>query len=70
MRYQIKDKEPSNIKVSQETPIQIDKNMQSSGKSNLPGFTRGSTSKQLENKENAVASESKDTSLDPLKYLT
>jgi hypothetical protein len=50
--------------------IKIDKNMQASRKSNLPGFSRGSTSKQSKNKEKAVASDNKDTSHDPLKALT
>jgi hypothetical protein len=42
--------------------INIDRNMQASGKSNLPGFTRGNTSKQHESKDKAVASDSKDPS--------
>jgi hypothetical protein len=50
--------------------IKIDKNMQSSGKSNLPGLTRGSTSKQQpDSKDKVVASESKTSSTDPLKEL-
>jgi hypothetical protein len=56
MRYQLRDKEPTNLKASQEMAIKIDKNMQASGKSNLPGFNRGSTSKQSENKDKAVVS--------------
>jgi hypothetical protein len=50
--------------------IKIDKNMQASGKSNLPGFKRGTTSKQQESKDKAIASESKNSSIDPLKELT
>jgi hypothetical protein len=41
MRYQLRDKELTNLKVAQEMATKIDKNMQASGKSNLPGFTRG-----------------------------
>jgi hypothetical protein len=54
----------------QEITIKIDKNMQASGKSNLPGFTRGNTSKQSDNKEKAVTSDNNDASHDPLKDLT
>jgi hypothetical protein len=45
MRYQLRDKEPTDLKRAQETAIKIDKNMQASRKSNLSGFTRGSSSK-------------------------
>jgi len=70
MRYQLQDKEPTNLKASQEMAIKIDKNMQASQKSNLPGFSRGNTSKQSENKEKEVVLDNKDTSHDPLKALT
>jgi hypothetical protein len=45
MRYQIRDKEPTTLKIAQEMVINIDRNMQASSKSNLLGFTRGNTSK-------------------------
>jgi hypothetical protein len=67
MRYQLRDKEPTNLKIAQEMATKIDKNMQASGKSNLPGFTRGSTSKQSESKDKAVASDNKSSSSDPIK---
>jgi hypothetical protein len=51
MRYQLRDKEPTNLKAAQETTIKIDKNMQALGKSNLPGFIRGSSCRQTESKE-------------------
>jgi ribonuclease HI/transposase InsO family protein len=70
MRYQLRDKEPTDLKKAQETAIKIDKNMQASGKSNLPGFTRGSSSKQSESKEKAAAPDNKDPSYDPLKAIT
>jgi hypothetical protein len=70
MRYQLRDKEPTTLKIAQEMAIKIDRNMQSSGKSNLPGFTRGNTSKQSESKDKTVAIESKTSSSDPLKELT
>jgi hypothetical protein len=44
--------------------------MQASGRSNLPGFTRGSASKQQEPKGKAVSTDNKESSSDPLKELT
>jgi hypothetical protein len=44
--------------------------MQASGKSNLPGFTRGSSSKQSESKEKATTPDNKDPSYDSLKAIT
>ena len=41
MRYQLRDKEPTDIKASQALAIKIDANTQALGKSNLLGFTRG-----------------------------
>jgi hypothetical protein len=71
MRYQLRDKEPINLKLSQEMAIKINKNMQSFGKSNLPIFTRdsASTPKQRESKGKAIASNSKDYSNDSLSEL-
>jgi hypothetical protein len=70
MRYQLRDKEPTNLKIGQEMAIKVDRNMQASGKSNLPDFTRGNTSKQRELKDKTIASDSKASSSDPLKELT
>ena len=42
MRYQLKDKEPTNVREAQDKAIKIDKNMQDSGKSNVLGFSEGS----------------------------
>jgi hypothetical protein len=70
MRYQLRDKEPTDLKTAQETAIKIDKNMQASGKSNLPGFTRGSSSRQSDPKEKAAIPDNKDPSYDPLKAIT
>ena len=49
MKYQIRDKEPANLKNAQEKAIKIDKNMQAA--SNIPGFSRGSSSKTNEVKK-------------------
>jgi hypothetical protein len=70
MRYQLRDKEPTDLKAAQETANKIDKNMQASGKSNLPGFTRGSSSRQSDPKEKATVPDNKDPSYDPLKAIT
>ena len=43
MRYQLRDKEPADLKFAQALAIKIDENMQASGKSNMRGFTREET---------------------------
>jgi hypothetical protein len=70
MRYQLRDKEPPNLKAAQDIAVKIDKNMQASGKSNLPGVNRGSSSRQTEAKDKAAAPENKDPNFDPLKVVT
>jgi len=69
MIYQLRDKEPTNLKVAQETTNNIDKSMKASGKSNLHGFTRGSSSRQSDSKEKALVPDNKDPSYDPLKSI-
>ena len=56
MRYQLRDKEPTNVREAQEKDIRIDKNMQALGKSNVLGFSKGSPPesdkvKKVENQE-------------------
>jgi hypothetical protein len=70
MRYQIRDKEPTNLKVAQDIAIKIEKNMQASGKSNLPSFTWGSSSGQTKGKEKATTPDNKDPNFNPLKVIT
>ena len=65
MRYQLRDKEPADLKTAQELVEKIEKNMQSSGKSNILGYNRGNTSYNKETKGKAVESEEKGTSKDP-----
>ena len=57
MCYQLRDKEPTDIKTTQTMVVKIDQNMQASGRSNLPGFTRGSASKQPKPKGKVESSE-------------
>ena len=40
LRYQLRDKEPTNLKTAQKLAKKIEKNMQSLGKSNISGYTR------------------------------
>ena len=56
LRYQLRDKEPTNLKNAQELAEKIEKNMQSSGKSNIPSHTRGNNSYNKETKGKAVES--------------
>ena len=51
IRYQLRDKEPVDLKDAQKKAIKIDKNMQTYGKYNLLGFTRGASSKKIEDKK-------------------
>jgi hypothetical protein len=46
MRYALRDKDPQNLKEAQTFAVRIDKNMQDARKSNIPGFSRGSSSKE------------------------
>ena len=50
LRYQLGDKKPANLKTALELAEKIEKNMQSSDKSNIPGYTRGNTSYNKETK--------------------
>ena len=60
----------ADLKIAQELAEKIEKNMQSSGKSNIPGHTRGNNSCNKETKGKAVESEEKGTSKDPMEKVT
>ena len=68
IRYELRDKEPSNLKESQKFAIKIEKNMQFLG-SNLPSFTRGATSKSHEGKKKLETQESISDSIKELTKL-
>ena len=70
LRYQLRDKELANLKNAQELVEKIEKNMQSSGKSNIPGHTRGNNSWNKETKGKSIESEEKGTSKDPMEKVT
>jgi hypothetical protein len=67
MRYALRDKDPQNLKATQATTIKIDKNMQDARNSNIPGFTRGSSSKVNDEKKKKV--EGRESSSDGIKEL-
>ena len=69
LRYQLRDKEPTNLNTAQELAEKIERNMQSLGKSNIPGYTRGNTSYN-EEKGKAFESEEKGASKDPMEKVT
>ena len=50
IRYQLRDKEPTDLKFAQTLAIKIDA-MQTSSKSKLPGFTRGCAKQESKGKE-------------------
>ena len=56
LRYQLRDKEPVDLKQAQELAENNERNMQSSIKSNIPGFTRGNSSYNKESKGKDVES--------------
>ena len=72
MRYQRRDKEPTTLQGAMQTIEKIDKNMQASGKSNLPGFSRNSVSisKSHYSKGKAVEPEGKDQTKESIKEIT
>ena len=68
LRYQLRDKELADLKTAQELAEKIERNMQSSCKSNIPGYTRGNTSYNKE-KGKSFELEEKETSKDPMENI-
>ena len=68
MRYALRDKDPQTLRAAQTLAIKIDKNMQDARKSNIPGFTRGSSSQPYEEKKKKV--EAQGAPNDGIKELT
>jgi hypothetical protein len=68
MRYALRDKDPQDLNLAQALAIKIDKNMQDARKSNILGFTMGSSSKINGEKKKKV--EGQDSSMDGIKELT
>ena len=72
MRYQLRDKQPTTLQGAIQTAEKIDRNLQASGKSNLPGFSRNSVSisKSHYSKGKAVELEGKDQTKESIKEIT
>jgi hypothetical protein len=68
MRYALRDKDPQTLKEAQVMAVRIDKNMHDARKSNIPGFTRGTSSQPYEEKKKKV--ENQGSSNDGIKELT
>ena len=68
MRYALRDKDPHTLKDAQVMAMRIDKNMREARKSNIPGFTRGTSSQPYEEKKKNV--ENQGSSNDGIKELT
>ena len=69
LRYQLRDKDSTDLKTAQDLAEKIGKNMQYSGKSNILGYTRGNTSYNKE-KGKPFESEEKGASKDPMEKVT
>jgi hypothetical protein len=68
MRYALRDKDPQTLEAAQTTAIRIEQNMLEARKSNIPGFTRGSSSQLYDEKKKNV--ETQKPSNDGIKELT
>jgi hypothetical protein len=66
--YQLRDKDPQTLRDAQQCAIKIEKNMQDARKPNLPGFSRGTSCKPIEEKSKKI--ENQGSSSDGMKELT
>ena len=67
IRYQLRDKETTTLKDAQKYAIKIEKNMKDARKSNLPGFSRGASSRPYEEKKKKM--ENQESSNDGIREL-
>jgi hypothetical protein len=67
IKYQFRDKEPTTLRDAQKYAIKIDKNMQDARKSNLLGFSNGTSYKPNEEKKKKV--ENQESCNDGIKEL-
>jgi hypothetical protein len=51
MRYALRDKDPQNLDAAQNIALRVEQNLLEARKSNIPGFTRGSSSKVNDEKK-------------------
>jgi hypothetical protein len=68
MRYALRDKDPQNLDAAQSIAIRVEQNLLEARKSNIPGFTRGSSSKV--NDEKKKESKGQESTSDGIKELT
>jgi hypothetical protein len=68
MRYALRDKDLQTLRDAQVMAVRIDKNMHDVRKSNIPGFTTGTSSQPYDEKKKKV--ESQGSSNDGIKELT
>jgi hypothetical protein len=68
MRYALRDKDLQNLQAAQETALRIKRNMLEARKSNILGFTIGSSSQPHEEKKKS--GENQKPSSDGMKELT
>jgi hypothetical protein len=68
MRYALRDKDPQNLDAAQNIALRVEQNLLEARKSNIPGFTRGSSSKV--NDEKRKEPRGQESSSDGIKELT
>jgi hypothetical protein len=68
MRYALRDKDPQTLEAAQNIAIRVEQNLLEARKSNIPGFTRGSSSKV--NDEKKKEPRGQESSSDGIKELT
>jgi hypothetical protein len=70
IRYALVDKEPQDLNTAQRIAIRVEQNLLEARKSNIPGFTRGSSSKvNDEKKKETKGQESSDDGMDKFTKL-
>jgi hypothetical protein len=70
MRYSLRDKDPQNLDAAQSIAMRVEQNLLEARKSNIPGFTRGSSSKvNDEKKKETKGQESSSDGMDKLTQL-
>jgi hypothetical protein len=70
MRYALRDKDPQNLDAAQSIAIRVEQNLLEARKSNIPGFTRGSSSKvNDEKRKEPRGQESSNDGIDKLTQL-
>jgi hypothetical protein len=70
IRYALRDKDPQNLDEAQKIAIRVEQNLLEARKSNIPGFTRGSSSKvNDEKKKETKGQESSDDGMDKFTQL-